>query len=246
MAAGLILFAGWGFSQETRAAKAYTPNNLMRQANEALPAEKPAALSADNLIRLHIRGNSNEDADQEVKIKVRDALMETYGEALDGVSGAGEAEKVLSKSLADIERVAAECLRESGFTYGAKAAVRVDYFPDKQYELASGGRIYLPAGKYKALVVELGSGKGDNWWCVMYPPLCYLDLVQRAVLLYPAEGGAPAEAKSAAMIIDEAKAEDVPVQVRSLLVDGVRSGFRKLADLWAKKWPSVFGAHSAP
>jgi stage II sporulation protein R len=242
VAAGLILFAGWGFSQETKAAKAYTPNNLMRQGNDAVPADKPTAMSAENLVRLHIRGNSNEGPDQQVKLKVRDALMLSFGKALDGLAGADEAGQALSKSLPEIERVAAECLKENGFSYGAKAAVRMDYFPDKQYEMASGGLLYLPAGQYKALVVDLGEGAGDNWWCVMYPPLCYLDLVQRAVLKYGGDSMAPAGAMQAAIVVDESQVKDVPVEVRSLLVDSLRSGFRRLADLWAKRWPGIASA----
>lgn len=242
LAAGLILFAGWGFSQETRAAKAYTPNNLSRLTHEAVPAEKPvAAVPADKVLRLHVKGNSNSTGDQEVKLEVRDALVSRFGETLMALANQGasrdEAEKEISASLDEIEEVSVNCLRESGFSYGAKAALKMAYFPDRYYETASGSLVYLPAGEYRALVVELGSGEGDNWWCVMYPPLCYFDLVQRAVVRYSA-GDEPLDAeREVALVVDELGTKDVPVEVRSLLVDSIRSGIRKLSGLWSKAKP---------
>lgn len=240
LAAGLILFAGWGFSQETKAAKAYTPNNLSRVTHEAVPAEKPvAAVTADKVLRLHVKGNSNSKEDQEVKLEVRDALVSRFGETLMALANQGasrdEAEKKIAASLDEIEKISVQCLRENGFSYGAKAALKMAYFPDRSYETASGSLVYLPAGEYRALVVELGSGQGDNWWCVMYPPLCYFDLVQRAVVRYGAAGEEPWDAtKQVALIVDELKTKDVPVEVRSLLLDSIKSGIRKLTGFWSK------------
>ncbi|MEX0974073.1 MAG: stage II sporulation protein R [Bacillota bacterium] len=232
---------GWGFSQETKAARAYTPNNLMRQPQDAVPADKPTAMATESIVRLHIRGNSNEPSDQGVKEKVRDELMQSFGKTLDDAVDAREAERILSKSLPDIEQVAAACLQRNGFSYGAKATVKMDYFPDKQYETAAGDLIYLPAGQYKALVVDLGKGAGDNWWCVMYPPLCYFDLVQRAVLKYGPEG-APAGGTQTALIVDELATKGVPVEIRSFLLDSVRAGFARLADLWNRSRPGPTSA----
>jgi stage II sporulation protein R len=247
-AAGLILFAGWGVSQETRAVKAYTPNNLSRLSHDAVPADKAvAAVPADKVLRLHVKGNSNSEDDQEVKLEVRDALVSRFGETLMALAGQGasrdEAEREIAASLDDIERVSVDCLRDNGFSYGAKAALKMAYFPDRYYETASGSRVYLPAGEYRALVVELGSGEGDNWWCVMYPPLCYFDLVQRTVVRY---GGSQEEAlnatKEVALIVDELSTKEVPVQVRSLLLDSIRSGIRKLAGYWNKTKTGAIGA----
>ena len=72
------------------------------------------------------------------------------------------------KELGAIEEVAKEILRENGFSYGAKASLRREDFPTRVYD-----GVTLEAGVYDALILELGSGKGDNWWCVVYPPLCF-------------------------------------------------------------------------
>jgi len=244
LAAGLILFAGWGYSHETRASKAYTPNNLMRQSGEAVPADNPVAMSTHNVVRLHVRGNSNEKADQDVKVEVKDALMATFGEALSNVAGPKEAEELLESAIAEVESISASCLQKSNFEYGVRAAVKMDYFPEKQYELASGELYVLPAGWYKALVVDLGKGEGDNWWCVMYPPLCYFDLVQRAVQKY---GGTSGEnVREAALIVDELSTKEVPVEVRSLLLDSLRSGIKRLAALWTRERSSMTGVTQVP
>ncbi len=245
VAAGLILFIGWGYSQETKAAKAYTPNNLIRTSPDALPADKPETMSTDQVVRLHIKANSNGPADQSVKESVRDAIMGSFGESLLGISDVKEAEKVLTKALPKIEDVASKCLEENGFSYGAKATIKMADFPDKSYELAAGKLVYLPAGEYKALVVYLGAGDGDNWWCVMYPPLCYLDLVQRAVLKQGGQNGS-VSGKQAVAIIDELATKDVPVEVRSLLLDSIKAGLSRLSDILANIEAKVLSANNNP
>ena len=222
---GLILFAGWAYAGVGKTVRAYTPDNLTRLSQESIPVDK------DNVIRLHIRGNSNEGADQEVKERVRDALMERFGETLATLPDAKVARQALENAVPEMEAVANACLKANGFAYAAKAAVKTDYFPDKQYEMADGRTVYLPAGQYTALVVSLGEGKGDNWWCVMYPPLCYLDFVQRTVVLPKKDDDKSAVA---AVLVDELRARDVPVEVRSLLLDAIKSGAAKLADFLAR------------
>ncbi len=238
LVSGFILFLGWGYAQMAKAEKAYTPDNLMRVPQESVPVD------VEDVVRLHIKGNSDADLDQVVKEKVRDSLMVSFGKTLAGLSDSKEAERVLKAAIPDVEKVAAACLAENGLTYGAKAFVKMDYFPDKQYRMADGRLLYLPAGQYRALVVNLGEGKGENWWCVMYPPLCYHDLVQRGVFLK----GAPAEApgaKRAAVVVDELAAKDVPVEVRSLLLDSLKAGLARLSDLLTRASPGAERAFEA-
>lgn len=219
---GLILSLGWGFAQAGRSEEAYTPFNLTKRSSEAIPA--------DNVIRLHVKANSDAVADQEAKIKVRDALMQSFGGALAGVAGVLEAEDYLRESLPEIERTAVACLKRNGYSYGAKAAVKVEYFPDRTYPLLGGEEAFLPEGSYKALTVVLGKGQGENWWCVMYPPLCYFDLVQRTVIAGP-NPALPAARAANVTVIDEAAARDVPIEVRSLLLDAIRAGIAKIAKI---------------
>ncbi len=130
--------------------------------------------TADNiydgeLLRLHIRANSDSDADQAVKLKVRDAVnafivsnitADTFDEAYESVGA----------RLEEFEAVAENVLIENGFGYGARVRLTNEYFPTRRY-----GDVTVPDGNYDALMIELGSGKGANWWCVVYPPLCYGD-----------------------------------------------------------------------
>lgn len=123
----------------------------------------------ESLIRIHIRANSNDACDQAVKLKVRDKITEylngeigcarTYPEAYDGIS----------VRLGAIERIGNDVLTREGYDYGCRARLNEEFFPTRVYE-----SVVVDSGYYDALIVELGSGKGDNWWCVIYPPLCFV------------------------------------------------------------------------
>ncbi len=119
-------------------------------------------------LRVHIRANSNSETDQAVKYKVRDAIVEFLTPTVAACETKKEAMKAIGSELSAISGVADKVLRENGFFYGAKAGLRQEEFPTRVYEGAT-----LEAGVYDALIVELGSGDGDNWWCVVYPPLCF-------------------------------------------------------------------------
>ena len=119
------------------------------------------------VLRLHIPANSDSDEDQAIKLRVRDLLLEEYGDRLSGSGGLEEAEARAEELLPEIERRASDFLRDNGFDYGAKAELVDMWFTTREYD-----RLILPAGNYKALRVTLGSGEGHNWWCVIFPQLC--------------------------------------------------------------------------
>lgn len=233
----MILSAGWGIAFARRTEEAYTPSNLTR-CTEAIPSQAAPALSPDEVVRLHVKGNSNDEGDQDVKNKVKNALVERFGAALEAVEDVKRAEEYLRGAIPDIEKTAAGCLKDNGYMYGAKAAVKITDFPEKTYEFADGSTLLMPAGKYTALVVDLGSGQGDNWWCLMYPPLCYLDLVQRSVIMEKTQGSqaeAATDARPAgAVLVDEDDAKEVPVEIRSLLVDAIKAGVTRIQDYFAR------------
>lgn len=112
----------------------------------------------DNLIRLHILARSNSDEDQKIKLAVRDKVIESVSEI-----PITDTEKFLTAA----EACANEYLSENNIPYRAEAKFGTFFFPRKSY-----GNITLPAGKYKGVRILLDEGKGRNWWCVMYPPLC--------------------------------------------------------------------------
>lgn len=119
-------------------------------------------------IRIHIRADSDSDADQAVKYVVRDEIVNYLTPLLAGARGRNEAYRLVRAHVRDAERIAENVLTSCGFGYGAKAYFSREMFPDRSY-----GDVTYPAGEYDALVIELGSGSGANWWCVAYPPLCF-------------------------------------------------------------------------
>lgn len=119
-------------------------------------------------LRVHIRANSNGTADQSVKYEVKDAVVAYLSPLVEGCESKREAIALLQSLLSDIEGVAEDTLRAFGYSYGARASLKREEFPTRVYE-----GVTLEAGVYDALILELGSGEGDNWWCVVYPPLCF-------------------------------------------------------------------------
>ena len=121
-------------------------------------------------LRIHIRANSNSDEDQGVKYVIKERVVEFLTPIVANCTDKASAERALRSNLSEIERVCDALLKESGFSYKSKAAVRQEQFPTRVYE-----NVTLDSGVYDALIIELGSGKGDNWWCVVYPPLCFTE-----------------------------------------------------------------------
>ncbi len=146
----------------------------------AIPTEAEAKIYEDT-VRLHILAHSDEVEDQEVKIYIRDRLLETYGAALSNAKSAADAAEKMRAILPDIERDASALLSEAGFTYGARVSLANEWFDRREYTNA-----VFPEGEYASLLVTLGDGAGKNWWCVMFPPLC-LDMSLGEALPYSDE-----------------------------------------------------------
>ena len=123
---------------------------------------------ANEYLRIHIRADSNEREAQAVKYLVRDGIVEYLTPIVACCETKTEAINGVSARLDGIEKKAEQILSQNGFSYGASAKLTKESFPTRVYE-----NYTLPAGEYTALIVELGEGKGDNWWCVVYPPLCF-------------------------------------------------------------------------
>ncbi len=119
------------------------------------------------LLRLHIRANSNDKDDQSVKLKVRDAVNDYISDNI-SKNTFDEAYAEIGERLTELTAIADRTLRRYGYYYGARAKLTSEYFPSRMYN-----DVTVPEGVYDALIIELGSGKGDYWGCVIYPPLCY-------------------------------------------------------------------------
>lgn len=120
-------------------------------------------------LRIHVRANSNLSIDQDVKYLVKDAVVEYLAPFISKCDTREKAKAMLKNNLDDVERVAKGVLEKNGFTYGAKASLRTEEFPERKY-----GDLTLEQGFYEALILELGEANGNNWWCVVYPPLCFV------------------------------------------------------------------------
>lgn len=130
-------------------------------------------------LRVHIRANSNLEEDQKIKYMVKDAVVEALIPVLAEVETKAEAEKVLSKKFSYIQKVADAVLSKNGFNYKSKAYISNEYFPTRSYE-----GLTLESGFYDALILELGEGEGNNWWCVIYPAFCFLNSKNSANYVY--------------------------------------------------------------
>lgn len=122
---------------------------------------------SDEVFRLHILANSNSEADQQLKLKVRDEILIAGEELFKGCTSVEEAIKVCTENLDFFEQAAQKCIAENGAVYTVKATVDKEYFNTREYE-----KITLPSGIYNALKIEIGEAKGKNWWCVMFPAIC--------------------------------------------------------------------------
>jgi stage II sporulation protein R len=122
------------------------------------------------LIRLHLLANSDSLEDQELKYKVRDELIKVMQKEFGESKSLTESRTILLRHLPDIEKRAEEYIAQEGYAYQVQAVYGKFSFPLRDY-----GAFILPAGKYEALRLIIGEGKGANWWCVLFPPLCFVE-----------------------------------------------------------------------
>jgi len=131
----------------------------------------PKAFNTHNLIRLHVVANSDSKEDQSLKLDVRDAVVARTEELLGRVKTKEEAWRILLDNLGEIQAVATNEIRKAGRHYQALVEMGTFAFPERKY-----GGLTLPEGDYEAVRVVLGAGKGRNWWCVLFPPLCFIKM----------------------------------------------------------------------
>ncbi len=136
---------------------------------------KQEAASYDYL-RVHIRANSNLECDQEIKYIIKDRVVDFVTPYLVKCDTKPKSVAMINSLLGEIENVCDVTLQEYGFTYKSKATINQEHFPTRVYD-----NVTLEEGVYDALIIELGSGSGDNWWCIVYPPLCFVNKTDTSV-----------------------------------------------------------------
>lgn len=137
-------------------------------ASQVLYAGQIQRQIAGKVIRFHVLANSDTAEDQQLKLQVRDAVGEMMQEKLKNADSMTECRQIIQDNLDEIRRCAENVIREKEYAYEVEAGLEQSRFPRKAY-----GRAVLPAGEYEALEITIGSGEGHNWWCVMYPNLCF-------------------------------------------------------------------------
>lgn len=125
-----------------------------------------------SLLRFHILANSDSSKDQQIKLEVRSLILDYMQECLDEDAGKKETVQYLQKNKAAVEQLADHYLEQKGFDYHTKLELTNCYFPTRVY-----GDLVFPCGYYDAARITLGKGDGHNWWCVLYPRLCFVDAV---------------------------------------------------------------------
>lgn len=163
--------------------------------------DSAAANEHEGIIRFHVIANSDSAEDQELKLQVRDEVLKQIHRSLaeetmvrhDGLVPeatltAGESRQYILENLSKIENIAETVIRENGYSYTASADLGMCWIPEKKY-----GEIMYPAGNYEALNITIGQGLGENWWCVLFPPLCVIDTQPEDEKALAIEGINPAD-----------------------------------------------------
>ncbi len=125
----------------------------------------------DKLIRFHVIANSDSPEDQSLKLQVRDKVIDSMNEKFKNSTSLQQSKEIILESLEEIESIAKAEARNNGSSYDINVDFGQHNFPTKSY-----GSFTLPAGEYEAVRIVIGEGKGENWWCVMFPPLCFIDM----------------------------------------------------------------------
>lgn len=147
---GLVTFSFYGFTEEV-----YKNQDTYK----------------NSMIRFHVLANSDSPEDQALKLKVRDRIIAAMNPKFEQSQSLDETRQIIQNNLEEIKAIALAEIKENGSDYDVNITLGEVNFPTKNY-----GSITLPAGNYEALRVVIGEGEGANWWCVLFPPLCFIDM----------------------------------------------------------------------
>ena len=185
-------------------------------------SENTQAALAQSVIRFHVLANSDSDEDQTLKLKVRDEILSYLKPELSLTQSIDETRSLLESKLPEIEKEANAYIQACGYDYPVKASLSHDFFPTKTY-----GDITFFPGEYEALRVVIGDGEGHNWWCVMFPPLCFVDVTKGKVPEEDKQQLKNVAKKEYILLSDEAREQDVTVNVKFKVVEWWQNLFHK-------------------
>ena len=170
---------------------------------------------SSQVVRFHVLPNSNSDADQALKMTVKEEVLQRYRDTLSESTSVNEAREFLSSNLSEIEAFAQNIVHMQGFDHAVSVSLAQSSFPTKKY-----GNIALPSGRYEALRIDIGESNGANWWCVMFPPLCFVDVTRGEIQDYDKEMLKEVLSESEFALLDNETRESNPqVMVRFRIVE---------------------------
>jgi stage II sporulation protein R len=170
---------------------------------------------SEHLIRLHVVAESDSEEDQSLKLKVRDAVIDYMEELIRPSQSAEETNRLLEQNMESIKALAEQTVRMAGKDYKVDVVLGEFPFPTKKY-----GDVALPAGYYRALKIIIGKGEGANWWCVLFPPLCFVDASHGTIPDSVKDELKAALSKEEYNIVVSAEsAEQIPVRVKFKIVE---------------------------
>lgn len=178
----MVIVAFWG---SIRDGSALETNNI-NESNEVVLAPTP-----DQLIRFHVLANSDSEQDQAMKRAVRDAILKEVSPRLAVSQSLDESRRILKEVRPDMEDIGRLVVKAWGKDYTVHTEYGHSSFPTKSY-----GSLVLPAGDYEALRVVIGEGQGSNWWCVLFPPLCFIDIEHSTAVQVDGKPGIPIKNES--------------------------------------------------
>ena len=189
----------------------------------------------NELIRFHVIANSDSEEDQNLKLKVKNKVIDYLYPYLNESQSLDESRKIIKDKMEEVKKLAEEVIKDNNYKYGVKTELSKENFPEKSY-----GKITLPQGNYEAFRIIIGAGQGKNWWCVMFPPLCFVDESKAEVEYDKTEERINSKKESLDLQmnlnVDEDKSEDADkkntedenkedVQVKFKLVEIIKSLF---------------------
>lgn len=125
----------------------------------------------DEIIRFHIKANSDKEEDQALKLKIRDQILKDVGIQFENSISIEDTRRIVEKNMENIKHIAENVIQKEGKDFPVDVSLGKRNFPTRKY-----GEVTFPAGEYETLQVTIGEGQGKNWWCVMFPPLCFIDI----------------------------------------------------------------------
>jgi len=174
-------------------------------------------------IRLRIIANSDDAADQQLKRDIRDRIIQAVAEEVRGIEDEELAREQIRLAVPKMNEIAAQVIAEQGYSYTVSTDFGLVPFPTKLY----GDTVY-PAGDYEALRIQIGAAEGQNWWCVLFPPLCFVDMANGDAVQAKDMGEEKSEPITTVSVKDSADGQEKEVEVRSALFDKISGWFGSL------------------